>query len=265
MYVDVHCHLTYKDYDLIMNELFVKLESEGFKAIVVNGLDHSSNRKIMDLAKKYEILKPSLGIYPLNAAFEYCKKLPFEVPFIDIEEELTYIRKKAEEGSLSAIGECGLDGYWLEDSSFLTQEKIFIRLIEIAVENDLPIIIHSRKLEKRVFDILSEYSHEKVVFHCYGGKVKLATQMIEKHNWNFSIPAISRRNEAFCKMLKEFPLDNLLTETDSPYLPPIKGDLNTPLSVMETVDHFAHLRNIPLSLAKSTIYKNYERIFISGA
>lgn len=261
MYVDVHCHLTYDNLYDQLPQLVPQLSEAGFEGVVVNGLEPESNRKTLAMAAAYPLLKPALGIYPLNAAAEYCKELPFEVSAFDVDEEIRFIREQALAGNIAAVGECGLDGYWIGEASFAEQERVFCQLIEVAVEADIPVIIHSRKREQRAFDLVADFKYDKVVYHCYGGKVRLAARMLEQHNWCFSIPAISRKNEAFRKMLSSFPLDNLLTETDSPYLPPEKGEVNTPLAVMGTVDHLASLRDMTVEDAQAAIMANYHRVF----
>lgn len=261
MYVDVHCHLTYDSLYSQLGELMPKCEAAGFEGVVVNGLEPETNRKILAMAADYDLVKPALGIYPLNAAAEHCGELPFPVAAFDLDAEIAFIRELAIAGKLAAIGECGLDGYWLKEPSFAAQEKVFEQLVAIAVEAGIPVIIHSRKLEQRAFDIVAGFQYDKVVFHCYGGKVKLAARMLEQHDWCFSIPATSRRNEAFRKMLASFPLRSLLTETDSPYLPPVKGELNTPLAVVATVAHLASLRDMTVEEAQQVVMANYRRLF----
>lgn len=261
MYVDVHCHLTYDSLYQRLPELVPQFDAEGFAGVVVNGLEPESNRKVLQMASDYSVIKPALGIYPLNAAAEHCTELPFTVAPFDVDAEVAFIREQALAGNLAAVGECGLDGYWIGEPSFAAQEKVFCQLIEIAKEADIPVIIHSRKREQRAFEIVADFKYDKVVYHCYGGKVKLAARMLEQHNWCFSIPATSRRNEAFRKMLASFPLGSLLTETDAPYLPPAKGEVNTPLAVMDTVAHLASLRGMTVPAAGQAVLANYHRIF----
>lgn len=261
MYVDVHCHLTYDSLYNQLPELLPKCQAAGFQGIVVNGLEPVTNRQILAMANDYELIEPALGIYPLNAAAEHCKELPFAVAAFDLAEEIAFIRKLALSGKLAAIGECGLDGYWLGEASFAAQEQVFEQLVAIAVEADIPVIIHSRKREQRAFEIVAGFKYDKVIYHCYGGKVKLAARMLEQHDWCFSIPATSRRNEAFRKMLASFPLTSLLTETDSPYLPPEKGAVNTPLAVVDTVAHLAILRGMTEREAQEVVMTNYRRVF----
>ena len=191
-FVDVHCHLTHKDFEHDVKSVIKRSRESGLGALVVNGLEPVSNRMILDWAKEEPLIKPSLGIYPIDAVNPFLPQdFPIKIKAFDVQRELDFIKKKAEEGSLCAIGECGLDGYWLSKETFSAQEKVFSYLLDVAKQNDLPVIIHSRKLEKRAFEMVEASGNQKVVFHCYGGKTKLALSYAEKYGWCFSIPAIA--------------------------------------------------------------------------
>lgn len=260
-YVDVHCHLTHEKFADDWRDVLRRCEKAGLSALVVNGLEPVSNRKILQWAKEESLIKPSLGIYPVDAVCGLLKEdFPFPVQVFDVNKELKFIEDTAPQ--LSAIGECGLDGHWLDESTFSEQERVFSYLLDVAKKNDLPVIIHSRKLEKRAFEMVEAHGNEKVVFHCYGGKVKLALKYAEKFPWCFSIPAIAHKSESFSKLLRELPPESLLTETDSPYLAPEKNARNEPLSVLKTVALLAELRAWDLSKAQDLIFSNYQRLFI---
>src|SRR5690606_14371421 len=149
----------------------------------------------------------------------------------DVDAEIAFIRSEAAKQSVFAIGECGLDGYWVKEETFAEQERVFEALIDIAVQNDLALIIHTRKREQRAVEILQHANVRKVNFHCFGGKTKLAQRCAEDHGWYFSIPANANRSEAFSKMLRSLPMDRILTETDAPYLSPDPGKRNGPANV----------------------------------
>ena len=233
----------------------------GLGAIVVNGLEPLSNRRILQLAQTYPILKPALGIYPIEAVNDLVGELPFQVARFDVDAEIAFIEEQARAGHLFAIGECGLDAYWVGDETFARQEEVFVRLIEIAQKHELALIIHTRKREERAMEILAHHGVSRVDFHCYGGKVKPALKAAEEHGWYFSIPANARRNEAFQKLLRDLPRERVLTETDCPFLPPTKGVRNEPREVVGTVDFLAELRQWPLAEAKAQVWSNYQRLF----
>jgi TatD DNase family protein len=261
MYVDVHTHLTHEKFRGDQAEVIARAKAAGLGAIVVNGLEPKSNREILELAKD-PVIKAALGIYPIDAVNDLLPaEFPFPVDRFDVKAEIAFIRDQAKAGKLAAIGECGLDGHWLAEDTFPAQEAVFEELLGIAMECDLPAIIHTRKLEQRSIDILASLGVKKVDFHCFGGKVKLALQAAEKHGWSFSIPANAPVNEAFRKMLRDLPLELILTETDAPYLSPRKGERNEPANVVGTVRLLAELRGLTPDEAEKRVWANFQTLF----
>ena len=261
-YVDVHTHLTHKDFAGDLDEVIKRAESAGLGAVVVNGLEPGSNRAILKMAGSYPVIKAALGIYPIDGVWDQLPEdFPIKVSSFDVGAEIDFIREQARNGKLVAIGECGLDGYWLGEETYKKQEFVFEALLEIAMSADIPVIIHSRKRERRVIEILKAYGPKKVDFHCYGGKTRLALQVANEHGWYFSIPANAGVNEAFQKLLRELPVERILTETDAPYLAPVRKTRNEPANVVHTVDLLASLRGWNIRKAKSVIWDNYQRLF----
>ena len=187
MYVDVHTHLTHEKFNEDLDAVIQRAIAAGLQAMVVNGLEPTSNRQILDLAEKHKQIVPALGIYPIDAINGLVADLPFPVAKFDVDQEIDFIAKKASEGAVKAIGECGLDGYWVGEETFAEQERVFLRLIEVSCSNDIPLIIHTRKLERRSIEILEHHKVNRVNFHCFGGKVKLALKAAETNGWYFSI------------------------------------------------------------------------------
>lgn len=261
MYVDVHSHLTHKDFASDLEDVIKRAEDSGLSAIVVNGLEPESNRRILKLAEEHSIVKPSLGIYPLDAINHLGVALPFPMKQFDVDAEIDFIEEQAKAGRIIAIGECGLDGHWVGPETFADQERVFRRLIDVAIQSDLPLIIHTRKLEERAMEILAEHGAKKVDFHCYGGKTKLAVDAANDHGWYFSIPANANRDGAFQKLLKNLPTNRILTETDCPYLPPEKGTRNEPKNVVGTIALLAEYRGWSVEEAKKRVFENYQRLF----
>ena len=223
-YVDVHTHLTHEDFVGEVDSIIERANSRGLRAIIVNGLEPVSNREILKMAECNEVILPALGIYPIDAVNDRLPAdLPFTVAKFDVDSELDFIESQAAAGNLFAIGECGLDGHWIGPETFQRQEEVFERFIQIALKYDLPLIIHTRKLEQRSAEILAHHKVKRVNFHCFGGKTKLAQRLAEENGWWFSIPANAVINDAFKKMLVTLPIEKILTETDAPYMPPVKG------------------------------------------
>jgi TatD DNase family protein len=261
MYVDVHSHLTHEDFASDLEQVLERAQLAGLGAIVVNGLEPQSNRRILELAKIHPIIKPALGIYPIEAINDLLGDQTVKASRFKVDDEIAFIEAQAKAGRVFAIGECGLDAYWVGESTFPRQEEVFVKLISIALSNDLPLIIHTRKREERAMEILAHYGVKRVDFHCYGGRVKAALKAAEDHGWYFSIPANARRNEAFQKLLRDLPLALVLTETDCPYLAPQKGARNEPAEVCGTVELLAELRQWTIEQARDQVWANYKRLF----
>ena len=262
MFVDVHTHLTHEDFATDRGEVVARAKQAGLSAIVVNGLDPVSNRMVLQLAAQESVIRPALGIYPLEAANDCLdRELPFPVSKFDVDAEVAFIAEQVRQHKIVAVGECGLDGYWVGEGTFSRQEEVFRRLLVIARDADIPAIIHTRKREERAVEILLELGMRKVNFHCFGGKVKLALKCAREYGWWFSIPANARVNEAFTKMLRELPEHKILTETDAPYLPPRKGERNEPANVVGTVQWLAELRGWTPEQAQQRVLRNFQDLF----
>lgn len=260
--MDVHTHLTHSAFKQDQDLVIKRAEESGLGVVVVNGLEPESNREILRMRSKSPIIKAALGIYPIDAVNDRLpREFPLDVKNFDVEKEIQFIEEQAKSGALVGIGECGLDGYWLGEETYARQEFVFEQLLEIAVKYDLPAIIHTRKREKRSMEILRHLGVKKVNFHCFGGKSKLALQAAENDGWFFSIPANAKVNQLFTKLLKELPEDQILTETDAPYLSPDRNTRNEPANVVHTVSLFANLKNWEVEKAKQKIWNNYEQLF----
>lgn len=263
-YVDVHTHLTHTAFSKDLSDVVQRAKDAGFGAIVVNGLDPETNREILELAKRYTLIKAALGIYPIEAANHLLPaNYKFEVDRFSVQDEIAFIKKMASEKKIIAVGECGLDGFHLGEETFSQQEAVFSELIEVAKEHDLPIIVHSRKREERVLEMLAEQGAKKVNLHCYSGKIKSALNAAEKHSWCFSIPANVGRSHSFQTLAKKLPPECVLTETDAPYLGPDPNGRNEPVNVVHTVQAIADLRGWEQEYTLSKIWENYKRLFES--
>jgi len=265
MYVDVHTHLTHARFAEQVDEVVKRADDAGLGAIVVNGLEPESNRQVLAMAETHAVVLPALGIYPIDAV---CNDLPedfeLDVARFDVDAEIAFIDEMAAAGRLTAIGECGLDGHWVDESTFAEQERVFEALVDVAMRHALPVIIHTRKREVRAAEILRHLGATKVDFHCYGGKVKNALRWAREDGWWFSVPANSRRSEAFAKMLRELPEERVLTETDAPYLSPSPGTRNEPANVVGTIDHLAELRGWQTDDARERVWRNFNDLFASA-
>lgn len=262
-YIDVHTHLTHDKFSSDLDSVIAQCEEKKMH-VVVNGLNPRSNRFILDLARKYSCIVAATGIYPVDSVHklidgEYAR----EVERFDVDKEIAYIKEKAKNKEIAAVGECGLDGYILSEHTFKEQERVWRELVQIAIDSDIPVIVHSRKLERRCLEILDDMQAQRVDMHCFTGKSNLAQKYAEKNGWCFSIPANISVSQSFQSLVKKLPITSILTETDAPYLAPVRGERNEPINVIHTVDVIAQLRNMTHQEAKEQIWKNYQQLFYS--
>ena len=246
-YVDVHAHLDYFEEGKI-EKIIERAREKGVKHIVNNGTDKETNKKTVDLSKKYSEVKPALGIYP-----EIAQELGEE----ELENQLKFIS----ENSPIAIGEVGLD-YKVERSleEKNKQQIAFEKQIEIAKKLNIPLIVHSRKAEQEVLDTLIKLEAKKVIFHAFHGKIKILNQALEQ-KYYFSIPTNINRSSQFKKMVETLPLNRILTETDSPFLsfdPDVESE---PCYVSKTIEEIAKIKGMTEEETSNVVFQNFQQLF----
>ena len=261
--VDVHAHLIHEQFDGEEDATTLRAQEAGLEYIIVNGLNPETNDATLKLCEKHSCLLPALGIYPVDAIAteiasgdSWTYEFPPPTPF-DVEAEIKRIDERAP--SLVAIGEIGLDQYWVKDYA-ARQEEIFCSLIEIAQKHDKPIIIHSRKAEQRCFDILRDMNVTRADFHCYGGKLKLAKKIADA-GYFLSVPPVVVRAESFQRLVQKLPLSQLLTETDCPYMGHEREQRNEPANVQYGIKAMAQARNISIEEMTQAVRDNFRTLF----
>lgn len=247
--IDVHCHLDLLD-DL--DSVILRAKKAGVKVIVFNGINAKSNLKVLEISEKYDIVKAALGIYPPEALL---KEENIEQDF-DIDSEIKFIRDNKDK--IIAIGEIGLD--YSTDADKTEQKELFRKMIRLGLKLDKPLIVHSRKAEEDVIKILEEEKAKKVVLHCFSGRKSLIKKA-DSLGYYFSIPTNIVRAENFQSMVKEVNINQLLTETDAPYLSPFKGKKNEPSFVIEAVKKIASIKGFEVEEVANNIFMNYQRLF----
>lgn len=261
MYVDCHCHLDHGMFDDI-DAAIQRAKEAKLSAIITNGINPETNRKSLELAKKYDIVKVALGIYPPDALQRESEAGEYEVkckPF-DIDEEIDFIR--SHKSDICAIGEVGLDYADKGKADVKGQKEVFEKMIELSEKLKKAIIVHSRKAESDVIDMLESSSNKKIVLHCFGGKFKLAKRA-QENGWKFTIPTNVVRAQQLQNMVEKFPLSQIMTETDAPYLSPFgRFERNEPANIVEAVKKIAEIKKIEQNEAMQNIFMNYQRTFL---
>ncbi len=219
MIVDFHTHIQ----DLKISEDELK---NIFKSITpfVSGYSIAGNRKAIEIAEKFN-LPYYLGLAPQEA-----QSMSFE----EIDREISFIASTKKYG----IGEIGMDFHWGDSEEKIKKQLYaFEKQLELAEKEKLPIVVHSRKAEDYIIDLLMSRSFkQKVAFHFYSGKLKTAKKAFDNLNSYFSIVPFPSKDRK--KVILSLPLENILVETDSPYAG------KTPLDVVKSIEYVSRLKSM---------------------
>jgi TatD DNase family protein len=255
--IDSHCHLSFKDLgeysDKTIN--FVNnARAEGIKYMLDIATGKEYFDKTVAFAEKTTGVFSACGIHPCYVNDELNKNFKKE----DITQ---YLKSK----KFIAVGETGLDYYHSLDYIEL-QKKYFHLHCEIAVENNLPIIIHSRNCFKETMEVLNQYKSQGIqgVIHCFSYSLKEAIEVINL-GFYISFSGILTYKNSFdvVDAAKNIPLNKILIETDSPFLTPLqkKGEMNQPLFVKFIMEKLCEVRNISIEEGSKQIKDNFASLF----
>lgn len=248
MYIDTHCHLSKIDYDNI-NDVMNENRKNDIDKIVVSGYSKESIEEVVNLSKQYDDIYLTLGYHPS------------EVNYIN-EQDLEYLEKLLQRtDKLLGIGEIGLDyHYGKEDRE--KQIKLFKKQLSIAEKLDLPVIIHTRDACGDTIDILKQYNVRGII-HCFSGSIEVAKEYI---NMGFLLGiggVVTFKNSNLYKVIETVSLDNIVLETDSPYLTPepFRGKKNSSKYIPIIASKIAEIKGISVNDVSDATTNNAMKIF----
>jgi len=249
-FIDTHCHL-----DILEStpeETIIEAKQAGVQRMVTIAVDEPSLDFVSSTVQEFPAVFGSVGFHPHDAS-KLTKSL------------LQKIRQLAEEQhKLIAIGEIGLDYHYMNSPAEI-QQQAFRKQLQLAVELNLPVILHSREAETDTLNILQEFpvpSHG--VAHSFTSSIEMARTLVEM-GWYLGINGIVtfKNAEELRKVVRWLPLDRLLLETDSPFLAPtpFRGKPNKPAHIPAIATFIAELREISLEQLSAQTTANAERLF----
>ena len=260
--VDAHAHI-----EIITNgapdapevgKVLADAKSVGIDRIVQVGYSAEQSEWGVKLAEHWPNVLAAVALHPNEA------------PVVeDLEADLLKIEKLATHPRVRAIGETGLDFFRTEPALQERQKYSFRRHIELAKKVDKALVIHDRDAHRAVLDLLiEEGAPEKTIFHCYSGDAEMARECIENgYILSFAGTLTFKNAPALREAVKLVPVDQLLVETDSPFLAPMphRGSLNTPAQIPTILRFMAEERGDDVDELADAISKNCERLFGSFA
>ena len=250
MYFDTHAHYDDKAFDADREALLGALPETGVTLVIDPGCDVSSSEAALALAARFPYVYAAVGIHPEELGGM-------------AEGDFERIEALCRAEKCVAIGEIGLDYYW--DASRKEEQKtLFIRQIELALRNDLPVIIHDREAHGDCLEIVRQYSALRGVFHCYSGSAEMAQELLRR-GWylGFDGPITYKNARKALEVLEICPLERILIETDSPYLSPVprRGKRNDSRNLVYITEKIAEVKAITPAEAAEASMENGKRLF----
>ena len=260
--VDAHAHI-----EIITNsapdapeigKVLADAKSVGIDRIVQVGYSAEQSEWGVKLAEHWPNVLAAVALHPNEA------------PVVaDLEADLSKIEELSTHPRVRAIGETGLDFFRTEPALQERQKYSFRRHIELAKSVNKALVIHDRDAHRAVLDLLTEEgAPEKTIFHCYSGDAEMARECIEKgYILSFAGTLTFKNAPALREAVKLVPIDQLLVETDSPFLAPMphRGALNTPAQIPTILRFMADERGEDVDELATAISNNCERLFGSFA
>lgn len=245
--IETHCHLDYlKESEL--KEVLEKSLAHNIEKIMTISVSPDNLQTVFDIAANNENIFCSQGIHPHEA-----KSWSNEA------EEI--IRKNINHTKVKAVGEIGLDFYYTK-SEVSTQINVFKKQLDMAIEFDKPVVIHTRDADKETMEILKEYApkmKQKGVIHSFTSSIELASYALDLgFHLGFNGIITFKNAENVREVLKMCPIDKILLETDAPFLTPVpyRGRENAPFYIPFIAEEVAKIKDIPLDDVLKTCYQN---------
>ena len=243
MFTDTHCHIFEEYYDNI-DEVISNANNSNINRMIVAADNYKSSLEVFKLVNKYNNIYGCVGLHPEN-----------------VDEEFDYDIFNNLDKKIIAIGEIGLDYYYTKDNKE-KQIEIFEKQLSIAEKLNLPVVVHSREATQDTIDTLKKY-RVKGVIHSFSGSLETAKIYI-KMGFKLGINGvITFKNCNLKDVYKELSPENIVLETDSPYLAPVpyRGHRNEPAYVIEVATFVANLFYISLEKLAEITNENIKEIF----
>ncbi|MDR2084727.1 MAG: TatD family hydrolase [Bacteroidales bacterium] len=253
-FTDTHSHIYIEEFDVDRAEVIKDIIDAGITKMILPNIDKDSITKLKNTLSDYhEYCFGAMGLHPTSVNEDYKEQLDI------IEEELFSDKDK-----YIAIGEIGLDLYW-DKTYFDLQVEVLRKQFDWALELDLPVIIHSRKSEEYIINIIREkkYSGLRGVFHCWPGSKQQTKRILDLGYYIGVGGVVTYKNSSLPELLKEVELENILLETDSPYLSPVpyRGKRNDSKNILIIAEKVSEIKEISLEDLSRITNENVKKLF----
>ena len=254
MIFETHCHLDDKRFDVDREVVIDRMREAGVCALLNVGYDLASSVRSVQLAEEYPEIYACVGIHPHDAK--------------DVSEDVWLkIEELAQSPKVVALGEMGLD-YYRDLSPRMVQQEVFMRQLDMANRLRLPVVVHDREAHQDVIKTLqSVVPKSGGVLHCFSGSWETAKVALKLGFYiSFAGPITYKNAVNLHEVAAKVPLERLLVETDSPYLPPepFRGRRNEPAFVKQVVQKIAEIRKMEIEELSNCVTLNAKNLFFDN-
>jgi len=252
MFIDTHCHLYLNEFSSDLGDVLLSAEKSNVNSIYLPAINSETHKDLIELERKFpQQCFAMMGLHPCYVKENYL-------------DEMRLVEEWLNKRSFAAIGECGLDFYW--DKTFIKEQYIALeKQIEWALQYNKPIVLHTRNATQETIDVIARFRSEKLkgIFHCFGGSIQEAQQIIEL---GFSLGiggVVTYKNAGLDLVLKEIDLKHIVLETDAPYLSPVpyRGKRNEPAFLHQIAEKIAQIKSCSLEEVAKITSANAMEIF----
>lgn len=248
MIIDTHSHLNMDQFEPDLEAVIKRSNELGVTRIIVIGMDDFHNKKALEIAEKNDHIYAAVGVHPVD------------IHKANVKDVIPLLRHP----KVVAVGETGIDLYWKKDN-LEAQKIVFIEQIKLAIEYDLPIIIHTRDSFNEAYETIKPFKGKiRGVFHSFSAGITEAKTAIDL-GFYIGIGGVVTFPKATTlhELVKEIPLEHLLVETDSPFLTPVpyRGKRNEPGYTKYVVDEIAKIKQIDPSIVAAKTSENAIKLF----
>ncbi len=232
--IDSHCHLEFDDFDGDREEV-VRKSKDRLEAVVDSCARINKSGEVLDLHREHpEFVFATFGLHPKGAV---------EASDDEIENYKSFIRDEREE--IVGIGEVGLDYFHVKGSDERNRSaEVFSDMVKFSDELGLPVVVHSRNSTQDALDILKDKEEGDVIIHCFSGDGKDLEEALDRDYYLSFGGMVFRSRKKYEELLKETPLENLLLETDAPFLAKRKGERSEPWFIEEVAERISEIMDL---------------------
>ncbi|MDZ4751187.1 MAG: TatD family hydrolase [Flavobacteriales bacterium] len=250
---DTHAHLYVQEFENDIDQVISNALEVGVSRVFLPNIDVRSMDAVNDLAARYpKMFFPMMGMHPCSVKENF-------------RDDLAKIRAALFSGKYFAVGEMGIDLFW-DKSTLPIQIKVFEEQIAWAKELQLPIVIHARDSFNEIFEVMDRLCDNRLtgVFHCFTGSLEQAQKIMSYRGFYMGIGGVLTYPKAQLDLvLKDVPLEYMVLETDSPYLPPVpfRGKRNQSAYIRIVAERLASVKQISLEELARITTENSKKLF----